>query len=262
MPPPPTPGLPIPLQEALKSFTARLHAMVDESLPQFVSEGLKDTLDKFELDNRVHREVASTAKSEAEKVKCDMLMQGFEFSRVENALKDELRSVRDDKNELRRKLHDKLKETIDLESKLVPLREKIAKLEEARKADAQKMSNLEKRSTERETLLGKVEQDRDKVTQELSETAGELARVREENNGLKKKANELELEVTQVREENSGFKTKIGELQVEAAQVLTSGFGAALEQFSFKFPDLDLSEFSVYNEVADGKIIPPTDLTP
>jgi len=37
-------------------------------------------------------------------------------------------------------------------------------LEEAKKTDAQKMANLEKRSIERETLLGKVEQDRDKAS--------------------------------------------------------------------------------------------------
>ena len=138
------------------------------------------------------------------------------------------------------------------------MREKIATLEEARKTDVEKMAKLEKTSTERETLLGKVEQDRDKASKELSETATELARVREENNGFKKKVDKLELEVTQAREENSGFKTKIDELQLEAAQVLTSGFGAALEQFACKFPDLDLSEFSVYNEVVNGKIMPPT----
>ncbi|XP_068504446.1 uncharacterized protein [Phaseolus vulgaris] len=211
--------------------------MVDGCLPQIVGEGLRDSLDKFELDNRVHQEVASTARAEAEKAKCNMMTQGLEFSRVENTLNEELRSVRKDKNELRRKLHDKLQEVIELESKLVPLREKVAKLEEAQKADANKMSNLEKRSIERETLLGKVEQDRDKASKELSETAAELARV---------------------REENSGFKTKIDELQLEAAQVLTSGFGAALEQFACKYPDLDLSEFSVYNEVVDGKIVPST----
>jgi len=206
--------------------------------------------------------VASTAKAEAEKTKCDMMMQGLEFSRVENALKDELQSVRQDNKELRKKLLDKLQDVVELESKIVPLREKIAALEVARKTDAQKMANLEKRSIERETLLGKVEQDRDKASQELNETAVELARVREENSGLKKKADELELEVTQVREENSGFKTKIDELQLEAAQVLTSGFGTTLEQFACKYPDLDLSEFSVYNEVVDGKIVPPIDSSP
>ena len=161
--------------------------MADECLPHIVAEGLKGHLEKLELDCRIHQEVASTAKAEAEKVKCNMLLQGIEFSRVENALKDELRSMRDDKNELRRKLHDKLQETIDLESKLVPLREKIAKLEEAKKADAQQVANIEKRSIERETLLGKVEQDQDKASQELTETAAELARAREETAGSRRK---------------------------------------------------------------------------
>ena len=145
--------------------------MVDECLPQIVGEGLKDTLDKSELDNRVHQEVASTARAEAEKIKCDMMMQGLEFSRVENALNEELRSLHKDKSELRRKLHDKLRDAVELESKLVPMREKIATLEEARKTDAEQMAKLEKRSIERETLLGKVEQDRDKASKELSETA-------------------------------------------------------------------------------------------
>ena len=120
--------------------------------------------------------------------------------------------MRHDNKEICKKLHDKLQSAVELESKIVPLREKIAALEEAKKTDAQKMANLEKRLIERETLLGKVEQDRDKASQELSETAAELARVREENSRLKKKADELELEVTQVREENSGFKKKIDEL--------------------------------------------------
>jgi len=257
-PPPPTPGLPASLQEALRTFNVRLHAMADECLPQIVVEGLKGSLEKLELDCRIHQEVASTARAEAEKIKCDMMMQGFEFSRVKNALKDEFQSVRKDNKELRKKLHDKLQDAIELENRLVPLREKIATLEEAKKTDTKNMANLEKRSIERETLLGKVEQDRDKATKELSETATELALVREENSGFKKKVDELELEVTQVGEENNGFKTKIDELQLEAAQVLTSGFGAALEQFACKFPDLDLSEFSVYNEVVDGKIMPPT----
>jgi len=215
-------------------------------------------LSKFEVDNRIHQEEASTTRAEADKVKCDMMMQGLEFSRVENALNDELRSLRKDKAELRLKLHNKLQDVVKLEGKLVPMRERIAELEEARKADEAKMAKMEKRSTERETLLGKVEADRDKKFKELNDATAELAQVREENSGLKKKIVELGLEAAQVREENSGFKTKIDELELEAAQVLTSGFGAALEQFACKFPDLDLSEFSVYNEVVDGKIMPPT----
>ena len=128
--------------------------MVVENLPQIVGEGLKDSLSKFEIDNRIHQEEASTARAEADKVKCDMMIQGLEFSRVENALNEELRSLRKDKAELRQKLHNKLQDFVELESKLVPMRARIAKLEEARKADEAKMAKLEKRSTERETLLG------------------------------------------------------------------------------------------------------------
>jgi len=53
-PPPASSRLPTPLQEALKSFTVRLSAMVDDFLPQIVGEGLRDSLEKFELDNRIN----------------------------------------------------------------------------------------------------------------------------------------------------------------------------------------------------------------
>jgi len=70
--------------------------MADECLPHIVAEGLKGSLEKLKLDCRIHQEVASTTKAEAKKIKCDMLMQGLEFSRVENALNDEIRSLRGD----------------------------------------------------------------------------------------------------------------------------------------------------------------------
>jgi len=59
-----------------------------------VGEALRDSLRKYELDNRVQREEASTARAQVHELKCDMMMKGLEFSRMENALKDELRSER------------------------------------------------------------------------------------------------------------------------------------------------------------------------
>jgi len=224
-PPPPTPTLPAPLREALKSFIARLNAMVVENLPQVVGEGLKDSLSKFEIDNRIHQEEASTARAEAEKVKCDMMMQGLEFSRVENALNDELRSLRKDKAELHQKLYNKLQDAVELESKLVPMRARIAELKEAQKADEAKMAKLEKRSTERETLLGQVEADRDKKSKELNDTTAELAQVREENSGLKKKIVELELEAAQVREENMGSRKRSTSLSLKLPRFLPPALG-------------------------------------
>jgi len=61
-PPPPTSGLPASLQEALRTFNVRLHAMADECLPQIITKGLKGSLEKLELDCRIHQEVAHSSK--------------------------------------------------------------------------------------------------------------------------------------------------------------------------------------------------------
>ena len=113
--------------------------------------------------------------------------------------------------------------------------EKIADLEEILKAKTAYVDELEAKSIEREDLLGKSETAKDLQAKELSETAAKLAQALEENGKLKKQVEELDL---------------------SAANVLTSGFGAALEQFACAYPDLDFSQFSICHEVVDGKIVP------
>ena len=201
---------------------------MEKRLSKMVGEALKDSLSKYELDNRIQREEASTARAQVHELKCDIMMKGLEFSRVENALKDELQSERNSNADLRQKLNAKLVEIIELEGELVPQKVKIAELEGALEANKAQVAMLEAKSTE-------VEAERDRKAEELSKSTTELAQMREENGGLKKKIEELDL---------------------SAAHVLTSGFGAALEQIACEYPDLDLSKFSVYNEVVDGKIVP------
>jgi len=236
----PAPTLPAPLQEALKSFTAHFSAIAVENLekclPQIVGEALKDSLNKFEIDNRLHQEEANTARAQADKLRCDITMQGLEFSRVET-LNAELRSLHEDNADLRQRLDAKLQEAVELENRIVSLKVKTSELEKTHETDKAEMATLKERSAKREDLLGQVKTEQDKKSEELSKTTMELAQVHEENSELKKKIDELDL---------------------DAAHVLTSSFGAALEQFACEFPDLDLSKFSVYNEVVDGKIAPST----
>ncbi|XP_068473914.1 coiled-coil domain-containing protein SCD2-like [Phaseolus vulgaris] len=137
---------------------------------------------------------------------------------------------------------------------------------ELRGAHAAKVENLEKRSADREVLLGKVEKERDdtkaelgKAQEENARIAAELAQAREEN---KKAAEEL----AQAHEEAEGLKKQTDELKRQAqeleqssAQVLSAGFDAALEQVSCQYPELDLSMVSICNEVVDGKIVPSED---
>jgi len=114
-------------------------------------------------------------------------MAEIEHSRVEDAMSTELRVARKEATDLRQKLHLLAQEKIELESKL-PYRLKVADLEASIKADAAKVENLEKRSVDREVLLGRVEKERDEAVAELAEAreenakiATELAQAREEN---------------------------------------------------------------------------------
>ena len=68
-------------------------------------------------------------RAEAEKLTCNLLMTEMEHSRLEDALDAELRNTCKEAFDLRQKLHLQLQEKIDLESKLVPLRVKVADLE-------------------------------------------------------------------------------------------------------------------------------------
>jgi len=127
-----------------------------------MGEALRDSLSHYEFE-------ASTAKAQVQKLKRDITMRGLEFSRLENALKDELRSERKSSIELRKELSDKLSEAVELESRLAPQREKIAALEEALEVKKAHVVELEAKSIEREDLLGKVEADRDQKVKELGE---------------------------------------------------------------------------------------------
>ncbi|XP_068503874.1 uncharacterized protein [Phaseolus vulgaris] len=196
---------------------------VEKRLYQMMGEALRDSLNQYESE-------AGAAKDQVQQLKRDLTMRGLEFSRLENALKDELRDERKNSAELDKKFNVKLLEVTELEGRLVHQQEKIADLEEILKAKKAYVAELEVKSIEREDLLGKSE-----TAKELSETAAKL---------------------TQALEENGKLKKQIEELDLSAANVLTSGFGAALEQFAYAYPDLDLSQFSICHEVVDGKIVP------
>jgi len=183
--PPPIPVFPAPVEEVLKAHAAHLSAMttecVEKRLRKMMGEALRDSLSQYEFE-------AGAAKAQVQKLKCDITMQGLEFSRLENALRGELQSERKNSTELRKKLNDKLLEVVDLESRLVPQREKIADLEETLKVNKAYVDKLEAKSIEREDLLGKVKADRDQKAKELSEkgrelneSAAKLAEALEEN---------------------------------------------------------------------------------
>jgi len=130
VPPAATSSLPTSFEETLGPFTAQLKTMA-EDLPLLVSRAVKGSLKKLQEENSALKESNLMIRAEAEKLTCYLLMTELEHSRLEDAMDAELRSTRKEASDLRQKLHLQLQEKIDLESKLVPYRLKVADLEAA-----------------------------------------------------------------------------------------------------------------------------------
>ena len=111
-------------------------------------------------------------------------------------------------------------------------------------------SSLRQQNTQ---LLGELESTKEaaaagekrleELVGKLSEAASSLAAVTTERDAAEASKQELEVEKA--------------DLMNVGADALTDGFELALEQIRCVLPDLDLSQFSIYHEVVDGKLIPP-----
>ncbi|XP_068502430.1 uncharacterized protein [Phaseolus vulgaris] len=192
-----------------------------EDLPSIISKAVESSSKKLQDDISVLQEENRLIRIKAEKLSCNLTMAKIEHSRLEDAMSTELRVARKEATDLRHKVHLLAQEKIELESKLVPYRLKVADLEASIKEDAAKVESLEK-------LIGR------------------------ETEELKKRADEL-------KQQTEGLKQQNEELELSSAQVLAAGFDAALEQFACQYPELDLSMISICNQVVDGKIVPSED---
>ena len=203
---------------------------------------------------------------EAEKFSCNLMLAEINHSRVEDAMSTELRVAHKEATDLRHRVHLLAQEKIELESKLVPYRLKVASLEASIKANATKVENLEKRSVDREVLLGKFEKERDDTMAKLVEAkkenegvAAKLVQAQAENKRVTEDLLQARERAEELTQQNEGLKKQIEELELSSAQILAAGFDAALEEFACQYPDLDLSMVSLNNEVVDGKIVPSED---
>jgi len=240
--------------------------MMAEDFPSIISKAVESSNKKLQDDISVLQEENRTIRIEAEKLSCNLMLAEIDHSRVEDAVSTELREARKEATDLRHKVQLLAQEKIELESKLVPYRVKVADLEALIKADAAKVKNLEKRSADREVFLGKVEKERDdamaklaeaneeneKITTKLAQAQAESKKVTEDLLLAREGAEEL-------KQQNGGLKKQIEELELSSAQILAAGFDAAREQFACLYPNLDLSMVSLNNEVVDGKVVPSED---
>jgi len=264
-PPATTPSRPSSVDEALRPFTAKLKMMADD-LPLIVTKAVEESNKRLRDENSALQEENRLTRIEAEKLSCNLMVAEIDHSRVEDAMNAELRGARKEASDLRQKLHLLAQEKIEVESKLVPYRLKVANLEASMKADAAKVENLEKRSANREVLLGKVEKERDDTVAELAKAQEEnkkiiakLAQARDEGKKVAEDLAQARGETEELKKQTDELEKQTEELEQNSSQVLAAGFDVALEQVSCQYPELDLSMVSICNEVVDGKIVPSED---
>ena len=142
--------------------------MMAEDLPSIITKAVESSNIKLQDDISTLQEENRLIRIEADKLSCNLMMAEIDHLRVEDAMSAELRVARKEASDLRQKLHLLAQEKIELESKLGPYQLKVANLETSMKADAAKVENLEKRSADREVLLGKVERERDDAVDKLA----------------------------------------------------------------------------------------------
>jgi len=152
---PSAPELPVVLQHALKNFQLGVTEDPDETAAR-ERLGLNFGALLAQSNALITKTEVKVALVEA-KAKEEMTLLARAFTTRETAQKQKLTSLRQAKKDLSKRLHDKGKEAVELEAKILPLRTWAIELEEAAEASKVKMARLEERSTNQEVQLGHVE---------------------------------------------------------------------------------------------------------
>ncbi|KAK7377729.1 hypothetical protein VNO80_03160 [Phaseolus coccineus] len=155
---------------------AALEAMDRNSLENLLSHGLGEflTASNFLLvkGSAEAKLLEKAARLEKELEQKDL--QLHQAAKRETALNQELGSLRQSEKETKKLLFSKGKEALQLEAKILPLRNKIIELEEQAEGTQVKMTKLEERATNQEVQLGKVEEELAQQIELLKKTEAEL----------------------------------------------------------------------------------------
>jgi len=152
------------------------------------------------------------------KAKEEMTLLARAFTTRETALKQEFANLRQAEKDLSKRLHDKIQEVVELEAKILPLRTRAIKLEEAAEATKAKVARLEERSTNQEVQLGRAEAE---LLQQVEK-----------------------------------FKKAEAELTEDVVDAYAAGFEDILAQVAYAHPEMEASPFATSNRVLDGHIVP------
>jgi len=97
---------------------------------------------------------AQDLRAETTKLREELALQAKAFSNHETSMYQELANLRQFEKLAKRLLFEKFQEALQLESKILPLRNKVIDLKEKVEGMPTQMAKLEERATQREVQLG------------------------------------------------------------------------------------------------------------
>lgn len=133
---------------------------------------------------------------------------------------------------------------MQLEKENVQLKEKVAE-------SLTIVRNSEKVTKE----LSQVQEKMSKIQVDLDVLKLENAQLSENKSDLSAARDELAIKLSAAHYQVTQLEEKVLEMKMYAAQQLNEGFSVALEQVACLYPDLDLSQVSIFKEVRDGKLV-------
>ena len=178
------------------------------------------------------------------------------WERQEEAYKVSLKVAQKSKEEANKRLHEVGQAHAELLNQVVPLRVKVADLEDAAKASKAQQKKLEAHCVDREQKLGKTE--------------GELAARIEAFNLLQAEKGKLHADVSKLQVEKEFLDkqlatkdSKIEELEKSNKELLDDmagtfeeGFKEVLAQATCENPEINTSNCDPGNQIVDGKVVP------
>ena len=177
--------LPLLLKKPLSRFQSREVEGLDDNLfHELVAEVLRDLLFTSKLELSKTRE-SEDLKAKMAKLEEDLATRTKTFTNRETALYLELANLRQSEKDAIKALQDKSLEAVELEARILPLRTRAVELDGIVAELKEKVANMENRSTQREILLGQVEDEMAEKSESLVGAIESLRRTEEElTNGV------------------------------------------------------------------------------
>ncbi|XP_068476449.1 uncharacterized protein [Phaseolus vulgaris] len=142
-------------------------------------------------------------------------------------------------------------EVVELRSQVINLEAETSSLRQLNSQLAGDLKSTKEEATDGRKKLEKAVNELSAVKVELAEAKGKLGEAASSIASLTTEKNALETSKQKLEAENA-------DLMNVGADALADGFELAFEQICCVLPYMDLTQFSIYHEVVDGKLIPPS----